>query len=247
MSKQSGLGMNLYVGGNNLSGDTSNLPNIGGGPAALDVTAIDKSGFERIGGQRSGQINWVSFFNPTGAHPVLSALPTADVGVMATIGTSIGSPAACEIAKQIGYNPTRAANGMFTFQVDTQSNGYGIEWGRLLTAGRRTDTAATNGTAWDDTTVSTAFGWQAYLHAFAFTGTDATVKIQDSADNSSFADLSGAAFTQITSGTPQAQRLAGGSTATVRRYLRVSTVTTGGFSSLTFAVTFVRNRVSVSF
>ncbi len=247
MAKQSGMGMNLYIGGNNLSGDTSYLPGISGGPALLDVTAIDKSAFERIGGLRGGQINWVSFFNPTGAHPVLSALPTADVGVMATIGTSIGSPSACEVAKQIDYNPTRAANGMFTFAVATQSNGFGVEWGRLLTAGRRTDTAATNGTAWDDTTVSTAFGWQAYLQVFAFTGTDATVKIQDSADNVTFADLAGAAFTQVTSGTPQAQRLAVGGTAVVRRYLRASTVTTGGVTSVTFAVTFVRNKVAVSF
>jgi hypothetical protein len=247
MAKQSGLGMNLYVGGNDLSGDTSNLPKIGGGPAALDFTSIDKLAFVRLGGERDGHIDWVSFFNPTGAHPVLSALPRTDVGVMATIGTTLGSPAACEVAKQIGYDPTRANNGMFTFTISTVSNGFGLEWGRLLTAGKRTDSAATNGTGVDDTTVSTAFGWQAYLQVFAMTGTDVTVKIQDSADNSSFADITSAAFTQITSGTPQSQRIAVGGTATVRRYLRASTVTSGGFSSLTFAVAFMRNRTAVAF
>lgn len=247
MAKQSGLGMNLYVSGTDVSGDTSNLPKISGGPAPLDFTAIDKLAFERLGGLRDGHIDWVSYFNPTGAHPVLSAMPRTDIGMMAAIGTTIGSPGACMLAKQLNYDGTRATNGMLTFAVSAVSNGFGLEWGRLLTAGKRTDTAATNGTALDDTTVSTAFGWQAYLQVFGFTGTDVTVKIQDSADNVTFADLASGAFTQITSGTPQAQRIAVGGTATVRRYLRASTVTTGGVTSVQFAVTFVRNRQAVSF
>jgi hypothetical protein len=247
MAKTSGMGMQLFAGGYDLSGDTSNLPKIGGGPTPLDFTAIDKRAFERQGGQRDGHLDWVSFFNPTGAHPPLAALPRTDVGLMATIGTALGSPAACEIAKQIGYDPTRATNGMLTFAITTVANGYGLEWCRLLTAGKRTDTAATNGTGVDDTTVSTAFGWQAYLQAFAFTGTDVTVKIQDSADNVTFADLAGGAFTQITSGTPQSQRIAVGGTAVVRRYLRAATVTTGGVTSVTFAVAINRNRTAVAF
>jgi len=62
-----------------------------------------------------------------------------------------------------------------------------------------------------------------------------------------FADLAGGAFAQITSGTPQAQRIAVGGTAAVRRYLRAATVTTGGVTSATFAAAVIRNRVAVAF
>jgi hypothetical protein len=126
--------------------------------------------------------------------------------------------------------------------VSAQANGYGIEWGQQLTAGIRTDTAATNGTG-IDTTASASFGGQAYLQAFSFTGTDVTVKIQDSADNATFADVTGMAFTQITAG-PTSERIAIANTATIRRYVRAITVTTGGFSSLSFAVNFIKNEVA---
>ena len=36
-----------------------------------------------------------------------------------------------------------------------------------------------------------SFGVQAYLQVFSFTGTDVTITIQDSADNSSFANITG--------------------------------------------------------
>lgn len=89
-------------------------------------------------------------------------------------------------------------------------------------------------------TAVTAFGAQAYLHVFGFTGTDATVKIQDSADGASFADVTSFAFAQTTSA-PGFQRIAIGNSATLRRYVRASTITSGGFSSLQFAVVLVRN------
>jgi hypothetical protein len=107
----------------------------------------------------------------------------------------------------------------------------------------RTDTAATTGTG-IDTAASASFGGQAYLQVFApFTGTDVTVKIQDSADNATFADVAGFSFTQITGGAPSAERIALGNTATLRRYLRATTVTTGGFSSLAFSVNVIKNEV----
>lgn len=249
MGKQSGLGDALFVGGYDLSGDIQSLDRVGGGPAALDMTAIDKSAMERVGGIRDGEITVKSFFNPDtvangdsrdGAHLVFSALPRTDVAATYCRGTTLGSPAACLIGKQIGYDGKRGNDGSFLLDVQAQANGYGLEWGEQLTAGKRTDTTATTGTSVDDA-AATAFGFQAYLHVFSFTGTDVTVKVQDSADNSSFADLASGAFTQITTTTPQTQRIAVGGTAAVRRYLRATTVTTGGFSSLVFAVVFVRN------
>ncbi|MGW5429952.1 hypothetical protein ACWET9_22480 [Streptomyces sp. NPDC004059] len=214
------------------------------------MTGIDKSAMERIGGVRDGRIEYTAFFNHvqagTGLHERLSLLPRSDQILTYCRGTNLGDPAASLVSKQINYDPNRADDGMFTFGVSAQGNGFGIEWGQQLTAGVRTDTAATNGSS-IDTTASASFGGQAYLQAFSFTGTDVTVKIQDSADNATFADVAGFSFTQITGGTPSAERIALGSTATLRRYLRVSTVTTGGFTSLAFAVNVIKNESAVTF
>jgi hypothetical protein len=255
MAKTSGLGDALFVGGYDLSGDIQSLDRVGGGPTDLDMTGIDKSAHERIGGLRDGEITVKSFYNPEtiagggsrdGAHLVFSALPTADVAVVYCRGTTLGNPAACLIGKQINYDGKRGNDGSYLLDVQALANGYGLEWGEQLTAGKRTDTAATTGTSIDGT-AATAFGFQAYLQVFSMAGTDVTVKIQDSADNSTFADLASGAFTQITTTTPQTQRIAVGGTAAVRRYLRATTVTTGGFTSLVFAVVFVRNKTATAF
>jgi hypothetical protein len=241
MTKQSGMGDNLYVGGYDLSGDTGSLGAIGGGNTPIVVTGIDKSGIERLGGKRDGRIEWSSYFNPSAsqAHPVLSALPTADVHVMYCRGTTLGSPAASQVSKQVNYDGTRTSEGGFTFALQALANAYGLEWGVLLTAGKRSDTTATNGTG-VDTGASALFGWQAYMQAFSFTGTSVTIQIQDSADNVSFANLgAGGAFTAVTAA-QTVQRLASpGATDTVRQYVRIAT--SGTFSQCTFAVAFVKN------
>lgn len=232
MTKQSGLGDNLLVDGYDLSGDIQAIGNVGGGVAVLDVTGIDKSAYERIGGLRDGRIEVTTFFNPSRAHPVLSALPYTDVNVSYLRGTTLGNPAASLVAKQISYDGTRAADGMFTFGVSAQANSYGLVWGQQLTAGLRTDTTATDGTG-IDTTASADFGWSAFLHLTAFTGTNVTMTIEDSADDITYAALTDGSFGALTGiGTV---RIAGAtSTATVRRYIRA--VTSGTFTSATFAV-----------
>jgi hypothetical protein len=247
MAKQSGLGDNFYVGGYDLSGDTASLDDIGGGPAIIDVTSINRSAFERIGGLRDGRIEWTSHWNPDTVgvtfteHTVLAPLPTADAQCMYFRGTSLGSPVASLVGKQLNYDMTRADDGKVTLKVHVDGNGYGLEWGVGLTAGIRTDGAAANGTGVDLGTGPLSFGGQAYLQVFAFAGTDVTVKIQDSADNATFADVASLAFTQITSTARQAQRISIGNTSTIRRYVRASTVTTGGFTNLQFAVSATRN------
>src|SRR5262249_36048469 len=132
MAKQSGMGAQFYVDGTDLSGDTASLGSIHGGPAAIDVTSINRSAYERLGGLRDGGMDWVSFFNPTGAHPKLSALPTADVICSYFQGTTIGNPAASVNAKQVNYDPTRGQDGAYTFAVSAQANAFGLEWGKML-------------------------------------------------------------------------------------------------------------------
>jgi hypothetical protein len=250
VAKKSGLAQRFFLGGYDLSGDTGAGNEIGGGLAGTqDVTGIDKEAYERKGLLRDGRLSWTSFFNPdtAKAHPVLSALPTTDRHEMWATATSIGSPAACMVGKQIDYNPTRGADGSLTISVSSQANAFGLEWCELLTAGIRTDTTATNGASFDLGTGSLAFGLQAYLQVFAFTGTSATIKLQESSDNGAgdaWADVTGGAFTAVTAA-PTAERIQTGRSQTVERYLRV--VTTGTFSNLQFAVAVNRNDVEVLF
>jgi len=398
VAKQTGLGDNCYVGGYDLSGDIGSLGSIAGSLATLDVTGIDKSAHERLGGLRDGNIAYNAFFNPAAgqAHPVLSALPTADQMVTYFRGTTLGNPAASMIGKQIDYAGTRAADGSFTFAVTAQANGYGLEWGEQLTPGKFTATSlltgnastfeggianwvaktnctiaqssaqahggtkslaltsaasgtmtaqhvtdSPNGTtgfavngggsyvasgwfrsavsartcemqvhwfdsagssvstttgstitsstsAWtqassahtapatavyaivqatvvstggasevhyvddvlfvagpgsvDDSSSST-FGFQAYLQVFSFTGTDATITIQDSSDNATFANVTNGAFTQITAA-PTTQRIATSNAATIGRYLRAQVTTSAGYTSLAFALQVTRNKLA---
>jgi hypothetical protein len=240
MAKQGGMGDNFYVGAFDLSGDVGSLSKIGGGPASLAVTGINKSGMERLGGLRTGEIAFTTFLNDAAgqAHPTLSALPTTDKVCSYFHGPqAVGASAASQTSQLIDYNGTRGTDGSLTFNTSAQSNGFGIEWGRSLTAGRRVDTVATNGTA-IDTLASASFGAQAYLHVFAFTGTSVIVKIQDSADNISFADVASLTFGTISA--VGDSRIAISNTATVRRYVRVITGT-GTFSSIDFAVNCIKN------
>lgn len=242
MAKQSGLGDNLYVGGVNLSGDVGSVESIHGGVATLDVTGIDKLAVERIGGLRDGGVDFTTYFNPAvgASHKTLGLLPNADTLVTYCRGTGQGSPAASCLAKQIGYDGTRADDGAFTFKVSAVADGFGLEWGQLLTPGLRTDTTATSPSTGLDTLASAAFGAQVYVHLTAFTGTSVTITVQDSADNATFATVTGLATSALT--VPGFSRLTTVNTATVRRYLRV--ITTGTFTNAVFAVNVVKNSVA---
>jgi len=207
-------------------------------------TGINKSAIERQYLNRDGLINFVAYFNDVAgaAHVTLSPLPTTDALVTYLHGITLGNPAACLVAKQIGYDPTRGNDGSLTFAVAAQGNAYGIEWCQQLTAGQRADTTATNGTALDGG-ASSAFGAQFYLNVESVTGTSVTVAIEDSADNVSFATVSGMTFTAVTSAAaPTWQRLATANNATIRRYVRV--VTTGTFTEALFAVAMCRNETA---
>lgn len=243
MTKQSGLGSRLWVGAVNLSGDISAINRISGGPAAMDLTDITQSAYARVGGLRNGGIDVTSFFDAAAgaSHATLGALPRTDTIVSAALGATVGAPCASCQAVQIGYDGNRGNDGALPLNVVTNSDQYGLEWGELLTAGDRTDTTATaSGTGFDGG-AATTFGGQAYLHLSAFAGTSVTVKLQDSADNASFADLAGAAFTTKTA--VGFERIA--FTGTVRRYLRVAT--TGTFTNAVFMVNAVRNLSAVVF
>jgi hypothetical protein len=201
-----------------------------------------------MGNHLDGNLDVTSWFNKATSqqHLTFRGLPTADVIGTYCRGTVLGNPAASINGKQVNYDGTRATDGSLTFVVNAVSNGYGLEWGKQLTAGKRTDGSATNGTSVDFGVGSTTFGLQAYVHVFAFTGTSVTIKLQESSDNAvgdAFADVTGGAFTAATGVT--SQRIQTSRTQTIERYLRV--VTTGAFSNAIFSVMVNRNDTSVVF
>lgn len=249
MAKQSGLGDGFFFGVFDFSGDIQQLGNVGGGKAPLNVTGINKSAMERIGGIRDGRLEYTAFFNPTGlgigSTPVFNDLPTTDVQATYCRGTAIGKPAASVLGKQVNFDGTRADDGMLTFALQQLGNGFGLEWGELHTPAPRADVAATNGAGVDGLAAS-AFGLQAYLHLLAFTGTSVTVKLQESSDNGvgdAFVDVVGGSFGAQTAAVTA--RIATAGNLAVERYLRV--VTTGTFSVATFLVNVVRNATAPAF
>lgn len=251
MAKQSGLGDQLYVDGYNLSGDIGAIDSISCPVNLLPGTGIDKSAMERLLGQRDGSMEFTSYFNPSvgASHDRFSNLPTTDVVATYLRGTTRGNAAAGMVAKQVNYDPSRGEDGSLTSKIQLLANGYGLNWGEQLTAGVATIASAGAQASIDGnnygTTGTTAFGLQAFLQVFAFTGTSATIVIQSSTDDGAgdpFSAVTGATFTTVTGIT--AERIATGAT-NVERYLRVNV--TGTFSLLWFTVIACRNAAAVVF
>jgi len=150
VAKSTGLGSRFLVGGYDISGDVNALDAITGAQALLDSTDITQSAHSRIAGLRDGSMGFTVFMDTANAHPVLSALPTADTLMSAMPPPqAIGTPAAALVAKQVNYDPTRGSDGSLLMKVEGQGNAFGLEWGVQLTPGVRTDTTATNGASLD--------------------------------------------------------------------------------------------------
>lgn len=250
MAKQSGLGWKFYVAGVDLSGDTAALGRIASPQETLPSTGIDKSAMERMIGRRDGAVDWTSWFNDAASqqHVTLRSVSSSDVTLLGHAPDAIGAAAFGMVGKQVDYAPTRSAEGALQFSVPSVANGFGLEWGELLTAGKRTDSAAANGTSLDYGAAvgTTAFGCQLYWQLFAFTGTSVTLTVQSSTDNGAgdaFATVTGATSGALTA--VGAGRVATGASVNVERYLRI--VTTGTFSNAVFAAMVVRNPIATTF
>jgi hypothetical protein len=244
VAKQSGLGDNFYIGGYNISNDVGSLGSISAPMVPFEDPGIDVLAMERLGGLRSGHIEFTSYFNTAAGreHEALKSLPLTNRIATYARGTTLGDPAFVLQGKQLNYDWTRGADGSLTENVTLDSDQYGGEWGVQLTAGVRTDTTATSPASGVDTIASLSFGIQAYLQVFAFAGTSVIITVQDSADNSSFANVSGlSAFTAVTTA-PTVERIFSTNTTTVRRYLRV--ITAGTFSNAAFSVVVVKNEIA---
>jgi hypothetical protein len=245
VAKTTALGDSFFVGSADLSGDVGAISSIASPRAIIDVSAINKSGYERLLGRADGSMAFNAFYNPSAgqAHPVLSAVGTVAGTVSAVVsffhGAAVGEPAASINGKQTDYQVAVAQDMSIALTASTMSGAsIPLEWGEMLTTGKQTFSSSGTATKLDNAT-STSFGGAGYLHAFSIGSGTATVKIQHSSDDSTYADL--ITFTNVTAAT--SERVATAAiTTTVNRYVRVNA--TGTFTNLVAAVNFVRYATS---
>ena len=240
MTVESAIGSRFFLDGYDISGDVGQIGTMRVNVAALDISNITESGMRRLAGRKTGEISWNVFFNDAASqeHVALKSINRNNrYAAWAHRCAAIGDSGIALLGKQNNYDWNLGAEGGLFGTVQMLSNGSPIEPCELLTPGKRTDTGATNGASLDGA-ASTSFGLAAYLFLTDFTGTDITVALEDSANDSAWAAISGGAFTQATAvGAQRIQTAVGG---TVRRYVRVVTTTSGGFTSATFVVLFIR-------
>lgn len=246
MDKSSGLGAWFAVGANLISNDIGSVSQIGSPHGVFNVTGLDKSAMETVLTIRDGVIDFEPWFNDAAgqAHPVLSALPTGDTAVTFGHADTQGAAAACMVGKQINYDGNRPADGSISFSSNVVGNGYGLEWCEMLSPGITTSTGAEN-LASLNLGASTAFGLQAYLHVFAFTGTSCTITIEESSDDGggdAFAAVTSGAFTAVTGTTTE--RIATSGSQTIEQYLRLAL--TGTYTSIQFVVLVNVNQTATS-
>lgn len=245
MTKQSAIGSSLLIAKYDVSGDIGALSGTNFGRDVIEVTSIQDVAPYRIAGRKHGEMAFQSYWNTAAgqAVPVFQAMPTTDVlSTIAIAATAVGDPAASMPAKQLTYDPAYGADGSLTASVNMESTAaVALEWGQVLTTGKQTfASGSVNGTSIDFGATSTLFGAAAYLHAISLGSGTVTVKVQDSADNSSFADVTGMAFTAVTTGT--SERVQGAVNATVRRYVRINV--SGTYTNLVALVNFIRYLVN---
>jgi hypothetical protein len=236
MAKQTGLADAFYIDGHDLSGDVTSVDTISGKRPAIDVPSLSKPAMERVPGHADGEISFTTWFDDGTnlSHTALSVLPTADVAVLYTRGVAADSPAAGLIAKQINYDPTKGQDRAWSASVQCLGQGTPLEWGKLLTAGLITHSSASSTSDKDDG-ASSSNGLAAYIQMVDINSGTPTLKIEDSTNGSSWADL--VSFSGIADGAePKAERVV--VSGNVNRYLRISS--TGTFSNAKFVISYRR-------
>jgi len=254
MSKDTGLGDQLYVDGFDLSGDIGAVQSLNKTFAEQDVTGLDKSAIERILLLEDGEIGFANYYNPTaathGLHDELSDLPDTDALVSYFRGVLLGAVTASLLGKQVNYGLARGNDGALIGEnIAVKGSGYGLEYGYALTAGKYHSIGGGSLPALDGSLSGYTGGSNAptvfFLHMFAMTGAagdDVTVQIWHSDD-----DALGDPYTNLVSFTnvdiaavPTAERITKTVTA-CKRWIKIATTTVSNYpTTVDFAVAAIR-------
>lgn len=205
-----------------------------------DATVMSSAAEKLHGGLYSGGLSAKGLFDgaTAAADQIFNAalISSSQSLIVAWIigETAVGAIGYAMRARATQYKNTSPVSGLVACALSARAD-EGVERVKTLHP-LAAETIATNGTTLDDTASTTA-GAAAYLTVTAFTGTSITVKVQDSADGTTWADVTSMAFTAA-SAAGTSERVATSATATIRRYVRVTW--TGTFTSATFSVAFAR-------
>lgn len=198
-----------------------------------EVSTFGVSSKAYVAGMRDATVSLGGFYDGgAGAvDAVLSAAiaSTSLVTVCPQGAAAIGNRAQLMQSIETSYGVSATVGDAVTVSMEGQVT-EGMTYGVVLAD--LTARTATGNTTSQDNSASSANGYVAHLHCTAFAGTNITIKIQHSADNSTWVDL--VSFTQLTA-TGSERKTA---TGTVNRYLRVNIA--GTFTSATFAVALAR-------
>jgi hypothetical protein len=161
-----------------------------------------------------------------------AALGAQNVLITVALGDVLGNVAKGIQAVGTSHDTTIPVDGVVAIAAAFASN---VQIERMLVLHPKAAEVAAGSGGVIDNAVQTVNGGVGYSHVFAIAGGNCTVKVQDSANNSTWADL--LSFTLV-AGAPASERkeLAAGST--VRRYIRWTI--SGTFTSVTFQLSFGR-------
>lgn len=204
-----------------------------------EVSAFGSNAKEYIVGLTDGTVSLSGMFDgsTTGTDTVFSSVlgsSTKQNVIVAPSGHSNGATAIVLEADDTSYEVSGAVADVVQTSAEFQSSD-GVEHGKILSSGSAI-TATGNGTSVDNA-ASSANGGVGFVSVPTNTRNgNITVKVQQSADNSTFTDL--ITFTVVSSTTKTFQRVE--VTGTVARYLRVNYTVAGSTGSATPVVAFAR-------
>jgi hypothetical protein len=207
-----------------------------------ETSAFGTSAKTYVVGHRDGTVSLSGMFEATASTGTDEFFNTA-LGnatktqvIVAPQGHSNGAGAIMLIADDTSYEVSSAIADIVQASAEFQSTD-AVEHGRILSSGSAVTTTG-NGTGVDNG-ASTANGGAGFLSVPVNTRNgNITVKIQHSADNSTFADL--VTFTVVSTSTTTSQRVEVASGTTINRYLRVNYTVAGSSGSATPVVAFTR-------
>lgn len=215
-----------------------------------ETTGFGASSKAYITGLRDGTLSLSGMWSADsgGSDPELAALLGAATTPIVTVGyggAGIGNRATLTKAHETSYAISSPVADIVTVTADfnastdaTANLTLSIAQGVQLTAGSSIAFGSLGNLASVDSGASSANGGVGNLHVTANTigGGTTTIKIQDSTNNSSWADL--ITFSSVAAATVTSQQSV--VTGTVDRYLRVTASTAGSSGSITFHVAFAR-------
>lgn len=236
-----GKGVSVYVDQYDFSQYFKDLTNSNAVETA-ETTAFGSSAKTYIVGLKDGGVTLSGYFESTTAvgtdeyfDSVLGSATKQKV-IVAPEGNIVGGRAMVLVADDTSYEVSGSIGDVVGANAEFQASS-GVDHGVILSSGQAI-TATGNGTSVDNA-LATSNGGVAYLSVPTNTRNgNITVKVQQSADNSTFTDL--VTFTVVTATQKTSERVVVAAGTSVARYLRVSYTVAGSTGSATPTVAFAR-------